>query len=121
MKKHVVIIASIVIGLFAAGAVLVFALDNDSLKPSKNHVTDYVSPYTPYAVRTLYDEQKRPRDIVIVDAKSGVSRASFTPAPEIIRYKIHEISSTIIFTLYNSNDVVVEIKSFDTKTEEWVK
>ena len=121
LKKKFLVTALILVGLLIAAAAVVVLFDNSNLKPSKDHVTDFVASYSPYAVRTLYDAQKRPVDIVVVKAKSGVSVAQMKPQEEVVRYEVHEVSSHLILTLYNSKNAVVEIKSFDTKTQQWVK
>jgi hypothetical protein len=118
MKKVLLAISILIFVLFALGAVLVLILDNSNLKPSKNYVTDYISPTSPYAVKTLYDENKSPIDIIIIDAKSGVSRAGISQ--DAYSYEIKEVSSTMKFTLRDNEGVITGEYKFDTKKGEWV-
>ena len=112
------IISIIIIAVFALGAILAFTLDNSDLRPSEDHVTNYVSPRSRYAVKTLYDENNSPIDIVIVDAKSGVSVAGIEE--DAYSYEISEISSTIKFVLYDNEGVQTAVYEFDTKKGEWI-
>ncbi len=118
--KKILLTALVIFLILSAGTILlVLFLDNSELRPSAYYVTDYVSPNSPYAVRTLYDDNDSPIDIVIVDAKSGVSVAGIEQ--DAYTYEISEVSSTLTFTLKDNEGVVMEVYNFDTKTGGWIK
>ncbi|MBI2037992.1 MAG: hypothetical protein HYT15_03660 [Candidatus Magasanikbacteria bacterium] len=124
IKRTALVVSIVIILAWVAGLIAVFivrSLDNSEMKPSKNHTVDYVSPNSRYAVSTLYDENKYPIDIVVIDAKSGVSVTKITPEAEIARYEIAEASSTITFTLYNNKNNPIKFYYFNTKNGEWIK
>lgn len=113
----IILVIGMIWGAFAVVSALYF--DNSEMRPSKDHVTDYVSTYSRYAVRTLYDHNDNPIDIVIVDAKSGVSVAGIER--DAYTYEISEVSSTLTFTLKDNEGVIMEVYNFDTKKGEWIK
>ncbi len=122
MIKKIAFIISLVVILLWAGALVLMRIgffDNSEMRPSPDHVTDYISPTSRYAVKTLYDENKSPIDIVIVDAKSGVSVAGISQ--DAYTYEISEVSSTLKFTLRDNEGVETGVYEFDTKKGEWVK
>lgn len=119
MKKAIFIISVIIIVVFAIGVTLTRVLDNSNLKPGKNYKVDYISQTSRYAVMALYDENKSPVDIVIIDAKSGVSRASISQ--DAYSYEVKEVSSTMKFILRDNEGVITGEYEFDTKKGEWIK
>ncbi len=121
LKKTALVLSLITVAIYGTlfvGGLLVRVFDNSNLKPSKDHVTDYVSPHSPFAVRTLYDDNDSPIDIVVVRAKSGVSVAGITQ--DAYSYEISEVSSTIKFTLRDNEGVETGVYEFDTQKGEWV-
>lgn len=121
MKKIALILYILAsLGIVAVMVIVMSAVifDNSEMRPSKDHATDYVSPTSRYAVKTLYDDNKSPIDIVIVDAKSGVSVAGITQ--DAYAYEISEVSSTIKFILRDNEGVVTGEYEFDTKKGEWI-
>lgn len=122
MLKRIALILSLITvaiyGTVFVGALVTRLFDNDNLKPGKEYVTDYVSPTSPYAVRTLYDENSSPIDIVVVDAKSGVLVAGIKQ--DAYEYKITEVSSTITFVLYDNEGVAMGTYEFDTEKGELI-
>ncbi len=121
MKKIALIVYVLAsFGIVATMVIVMSAVifDNSELRPSSDHVTDYISPTSRYAVRTLYDDNESPIDIVIVDAKSGVSVAGISQ--DAYSYEISEISSTIKFILRDNEGVETGVYEFDTKKGEWI-
>ena len=122
MKKIGIIAVGVVACLAVVAVALVLVLDNSHLKPSTDHLTTFVATRSPYAVKVLYDAQKRPIDIVVVKAKSGVTVAHITPKEEVVRYEVTEVGDIrLAIALYNAKDELVDFKSFDTKAGKLVE
>lgn len=122
MKKIGLIVLGVIGFLAVAAVVLVVVLDNSNLKPSTDHVTTFVAKRSPYAVKVLYDAQKRPIDIVVVKAKSDVVVAHITPKEEVVRYEVAEIGDVrLAIALYDAKDELIQMKSFDTKAGKLVE
>lgn len=121
MKKVAIVASLITITLYLSIVVSAFFFAHDNnLKPGKNYITDYVSPTSRYAVKVLYNEQKQPQDILVIDAKSGNMRTGVSMPSGTVSYKINEVKPIMSFVMYDIDGKELETNKFDTQKGEWV-
>jgi ABC-type Na+ efflux pump permease subunit len=123
MVKKVIFCISLAIILFYIGAI-VFMIAGvfDSKKMGSNKI-DYTAQNSPYAVVTSYDSQKHLLAITVVHAKSGeevVGISDKGSSDKIAdRYEVKETTSSLIFILYDAENMVINQYEFDTDTGNW--